>query len=147
MTLVTGGPRRVVPPDLELWLTGYVQACADQDGHTVDVGNTEPEDLALPLARPLIVIRDDSGSRLSHVTFDRSIGFSVLAGTRRDGQPAMDLARWLAGVLFDENIVLADGSPIASVDWDGCNGPYVVPEQLDVARRYGTAGYVVTGSW
>ncbi len=138
---------RVTPPDLELWLTGYVRSLAASEAIQATVTNKEPADLSTPLVRPLIVIRDDSGSRLSHVTFDRSIGWSVLAGTRMNDQPANDLARWLAGVLFDLELPLVEGSPIASVEVDGCLGPYAVAEQLDVARRYGTAQYTVVGSW
>ena len=138
---------RVTPPDLELWLVNHVRAAAAEAGHTVQVGNKEPKTLTVPLARPLIVIRDDSGPRLSAVTFDRSIGASVLAGDRQNDGEANDLARWLASVLFDQDLPLVEGSPIASVVWDGCNGPYAVPETLDVARRYMTAQYVAAGSW
>lgn len=138
---------RVTPPDLELWLTGYVRSQAAESGHNVTVSNKEPSTLSLPLSRPLIVIRDDSGSRLSHVTFDRSIGASVLAGSKQNDKPANDLARWLASVLFDEGIALVPDSPIAAVDWSGCNGPYPVADELDVARRYMTAQYIAGGSW
>lgn len=138
---------RVTPPDLELWLTGYVRDLAEAEGVDVDVDNKEPAPLAVPLERLLIVIRDDSGPRKSQVTFDRSIGASVLGGTKAAPQDANDVARWLAGVLMEDAIVEAPGSPIASVDEDGCNGPYAVTEQLDVARRYMTAGYTVVGSW
>lgn len=138
---------RVTPPDLELWLTGYVGARAAAESLTVAVSNKEPATLELPLAKPLIVIRDDSGSRTGWTTFDRSVGASVLAGSKINDRPAKDLARWLASVLHDDAIALVDDSPIAAVDWDGCNGPYAVAEQLDVARLYMTAQYVVTGSW
>ncbi|OIU88659.1 hypothetical protein [Microbacterium sp. AR7-10] len=145
---------RVTPPDLEMWLTSYVRALAAAEGINVSVSNKEPPTLSIPLARPLIIIRDDSGPRLSHVTFDRSIGASVLAGTRLNDKPANDIARWLAGVLFDIDLPLGvdvpapiSAPPIAAVDVTGCNGPYAVPEQLDVARRYLTAQYVVAGSW
>lgn len=138
---------RVTPPDLVDWLTGYVRSLAADEGLTVQVGSKEPPTLKLPLAKPVIVIRDDSGPRLSHTTFDRSIGASVLAGTRLNDKPANDLARWLAGVLFDLDLPLVDGTPIASVDPDGCNGPYSVNEELDVTRMYLTAQYVVSGSW
>ena len=138
---------RVTPPDLELWLTGYVRSLAALEGVQVTVANKEPATLTLPLVKPLIVIRDDSGTRLSQVTFDRSIGASVLAGSKLNDKPANDLARWLAGVLFDLDLPLVDGTPIASVDPTGCNGPYPVTEQLDVARRYLTAQYTVVGSW
>ncbi len=138
---------RVTPPDLVLWLTQHVRAESVKAGHDLVVGNKEPTDLQLPLSRPVIVIRDDSGPRRDWTTFDRSVGVSVLAGTRQYDQPANDLGNWLAGVLFDDVLPLAAGTPIVSVDWSGCNGPYPVSDALDVARRYLTARYVVSGSW
>lgn len=138
---------RVTPPDLELWLTGYVRTLAAVEGKQVTVTSREPDKLELPLARPLIVLRDDSGARVDLPTFDRSVGFSVLGGTKQAPQPVNDLARWLAAVLMDDAIVEAPGSPIASVDWDGFNGPYPVNDPLNVARRYGTAQYTVVGTW
>lgn len=138
---------RVTAPDLELWLVNYVRSNLAAEGDTVQVSNKEPGTLSLPLAKPLIVIRDDSGNRLSHVSFDRSLGVSVLAGSRMNDKPANDLARLAMAILSDEEIVNAPGSPIASIEWDGCNGPYPVTESLDVARRYLTVQYTVIGSW
>ena len=138
---------RVTAPDLELWLTGYIRGVLAAEGITAQVSNKEPGDLVLPLAKPLVVIRDDSGVRLSHVTYDRSVGVSVLAGTRTNDKLAGDLARLVMAILTDDAIVEAVGSPVAAVDWDGCNGPYPVVEELDVARRYGTVQYTVVGSW
>ena len=138
---------RVAAPDLELWFTTFLRAEAQAAGLDVGLDNKEPADLKLPLAKPLIVVRDDSGPRIDYVTFERAVGFSVLAGTRMWTQPANDLARWLASVVHDEELALVAGSPIASVDWGGCNGPYPVPDELDVARRYLTGRYVVAGSW
>ncbi|WP_258186444.1 hypothetical protein [Microbacterium sp. PAMC21962] len=137
----------VQPPNLTLWLTDYVRLGAETAGIDVEVDSQEPAELELPLTVPLIVIRDDSGPRLSHVTFDRSIGASVIGGSRSAPKPIDDLASWLAGLLFDDAIALVEGSPIASVEWDGCNGPYAVPESLDAARRYITAQYTVVGTW
>lgn len=138
---------RVTAPDLELFLTGYVRAVLSAEGHAVQVVNKEPDNLALPLTKPLVVIRDDSGPRLSAVTFDRSVGATVLAGTKRNDRPANDLARLVAAILTDDAIVNAPGSPIAAVDYGGINGPYAVAENIDAARRYMTVGYVVVGSW
>lgn len=138
---------RVTPPDLELWLVRHIRGCATADGLDVEVDNKEPAALTLPLTRPLIVIRDDSGDRLDWTTFDRSIGAAVLAGTTQNDQPANDLARWLAGILFDHELPLVEDSPIAAVTFEGCNGPYAVREPLGPARRYLTAQYIVTGSW
>lgn len=138
---------RVTAPDVEMWLVNYVRATLAAEGDSVQVSNKEPADLQLPRTRPLIVVRDDSGNRESHVTFDRSIGVSVLAGTRMNDLPANTLARTVMAILTDDEIVSAPGSPIASVEWDGCNGPYPVMESLDVARRYLTVQYTVIGSW
>lgn len=138
---------RVTPPDLELWLTAYLRTVLTDAGLSVQVSNKEPADLALPLKKPLVVIRDDSGNRLSHVTFDRSVGVSVLAGTKANDKSANDLARLVMAVLMDDAVVSAAGSPVASIEWDGCTGPYPVAEDLDVARRYGTVEYIVVGSW
>lgn len=138
---------RVTPPDIESWFTGYIRSLAAAEGIVAEVGNKEPATLTVPLKKPLIVIRDDSGSRLDLPTFDRSVGASVLAGSRLNDKPAKDLARWLAGILFDLELPLVEGTPITAVDPDGCNGPYPVADQLDVTRMYLTAQYVVIGSW
>lgn len=137
----------VVAPDLELWLTGYLRDILALDGLDVQVSNKEPATLKVPLSKPLVVIRDDSGPRTSHVTFDRSLGVSVLAGSRTNDKPANDLARLVAAVLMDDAIIEATDSPIAAIDWSGCNGPYPVTDELDVARRYMTVQYSVMGDW
>lgn len=138
---------RVTPPDLELWLVEHVRAVAADEGKDVDVTDVEPADLELPLPKPLIVIRDDSGSRLDLTTYDRSIGASVLGGSKAFPGETIPLSLWLAGVLFDLDLPLVDGTPIAAVRPDGCNGPYAVTESIDVARRYMTAQYTVVGTW
>lgn len=138
---------RVTPPDMEAWLTEYLRAELAAEGLDVQVSNKEPKTLTVPLKRPLVVIRDDSGSRLDWVTFDRSLGVSVLAGTRADDKKANDLARLVASILGDDVIATVHGSPIAAVEWDGCNGPYAVFDDHDVARRYMTLQYTVVGTY
>lgn len=137
---------RVKPPDMEAWLIQYLRGELSAEGLDVQVANKEPAKLATPLKRPLVVIRDDSGSRLDWVTFDRSLGVSVLAGTKANDKKANDLARLVASILGDDAIATAKGSPIAAVEWDGCNGPYAVVEDHDVARRYLTVQYTVVGT-
>lgn len=134
---------RVLPPDIGLFLTKYLRT----EFPDADVVENEPADLELPLAKPLIVVRDDSGPRETVVTFNRTVGVSVMAGSPEYPTPAINLARQVAGVLFDDAIALVPGSPIASVDPAGCNGPYAVPEQLSVAKQYLTADYVTVGEW
>lgn len=138
---------RVTPPDLEAWLCAWLRSQLADAGLDVEVSNKEPASLTAPLARPLVVVRDDSGARQSIISFDRQVGVSVLAGTRQNDKPANDLARLVAAIVFDDGIAEAPGSPIAAVVPDGCNGPYAVTEQLNVARRYLTAEYTVVGSW
>ncbi len=138
---------RVAPPALVEWMTAYVRTVVRGEGIDVEVGETEPDDLQLPLTRPLIVIRDDSGPRQDVTTFGRTLGVTVLGGSKQDNAEIGVLARLVAAVMFDPDIVLVDGCPIARVLFDGCNGPYDVPDELDVARKYLTAQYVVSGSW
>ncbi len=138
---------RVTPPNVVLFLTRHVRHLAAEEDIDVEVSNKESADLTVPLPRPLIVLRDDGGARLDWTTFDRSIGASVLAGSKRHDAPAIDLATWLASVLHDDELPQVEGSPIASVEFDGCTGPTSVAETLDVTRMYLTAQYVATGSW
>lgn len=144
---------RVTRPDMELWWTTYIRACAVTDGLDVDVDNKEPINLALPMHRPLIIIRDDGGPRLSHVTFDHSVGASVLAGTRMNDKLANDTARWLAAVMHDIELPTLSmpesvpPTPVVAVEIDGCNGPIAVTESLDVARRYITGQYTIAGTY
>lgn len=143
----SGETVRVIPPDLELWLADHIRTLADAEGLVVRIANSEPTPLALPLDRPVIVIRETDGSRIDWTTFERSVSVTVLAGGRDDPADARNVARWLAGVLFDEELPFVEGSPIATVDFDGCLGPVAATEPLDVSRRALTAQYVVTGNW
>lgn len=123
-----------------MFLTGYLRPRID-----AEVSNKEPSDLEGPLTRPLVVVRDDSGSKGDLVTYDRSIGVSVLAGTRQNDKPANDLARRVFAILTDFSICIATGSPIAAVIDDGCNGPYSVTESHNYARRYMTVEFTAVG--
>ena len=143
---------RVLPPDVELFLTGYIRSQLTAAGVVASVGNREPSfggtnPTKVPLVKPIVVVRDDSGAAGElRATFDRSIGVSVLAGAKSDVKPANDLARLVYAILTDPDIIEADGSPVAAIDYDGCNGPYAVTEEIDVARRYMTVEYTVVGS-
>lgn len=138
---------RVQPPALGSWLIRHMRDTVRAEGVDVEVGPVEPDDLSIPRTRPLIVIREDPGARLDWTTFDRSVGITVLAGTKQLPTPADELARLVAAIAFDSDLPLVEGSPIAAVNFDGCRGPFDIVERLDIARRYLTAQYVVTGSW
>ena len=138
----------ITPPDLELWLTGHLRTRLTHMGlgaARVQVGNKEPDD-PWPTGTRLVIVRDDSGPQLSTIHYARSVGVTVIAGTRRDDQPAGDLARLVYGILTeDPGIIQAPGSPIASIEHDECRGPWAVTEPHDAARRYMTIAYTVTG--
>lgn len=132
---------RAVPPDLTRWLIEHLR----REFPAARVGNREPPDLAavLPLRAPLIVVRDDGGPRRDWLLWERSVGVSVLGGSRADASAVDALAREVAGVLWDDGLVLVPGSPVTRVEWAGCTGPLAVAERADVARRYLLAQYVV----
>lgn len=134
----------LAPPDLELWLCSWIRRkVTDVPGLTV--GNKVP---AGYLAQhPLIVVRDDSGPKLSPVTFDRSVGVSVYMGSRQNGKAARDLAARLFALLTDDPNLLygfADGSPIIGITDEGCTGPHQVDDPLAAAVFYSTFEYTVT---
>jgi hypothetical protein len=139
----------ILPPDMELFLTDYLRGVLADRGESVRVTNVEPSftgsnPVELPLSKPIIVIRDDSGPMREIVTFDRSIGVTVLAGSKADMQAANNLARLAFGVMTDRAIIDVEDSPIASIE--DTNGPYAASDDLDVARRYFTVDYIVVGS-
>ena len=136
----------MLPPDIELWATAYLRGRLSYLGHDVEVSNKEPAALdASSMTRPLVGVRDDSGAQTSVVTYDRSLGISVLSGTRQDDQGTGDLARLVMAVMSDDSVAEADGSPVAAVVRDGCKGPYSVAETQDLHRKYMTVEYSVVG--
>lgn len=137
----------VTPPDMELFLTGYLRGCLRDRGMAVQVSNKEPDNLKLPLARPLIVVRDDGGLQESRISYQANIGVSVLAGTRKNDRAANDLARIVYAILTNPEIVSAPDSPITVVDIEGCTRPVPVIEDLDVSRRYMTLTYGAVGAF
>lgn len=137
----------VTPPDMELFLTGYLRGCLRDRGMPIQVSNKEPDSLKLPLSKPLIVVRDDGGLQESRISYQANIGVSVLAGTRKNDRPANDLARIVYAILTSPEIVSASDSPITVVDIEGCTRPIPVVEELDVSRRYMTLTYGAVGTF
>lgn len=136
----------VIPPDLELFLTGWLRSnITDIPG--LQVGNRIPD--GYDGSYPLVVVRDDGGTQSANrVTFDRSIGVNVLGWTRNDTKPCRDLAARVYGVLTGEPGILigfAEGSRICAVVSDGCNGPYPVGEDAAWCRYYMTVEYSTAG--
>lgn len=137
----------VTPPDMEIFLTGYLRECLRDRGMAIQVSNKEPDNLKLPLAKPLIVVRDDGGLQESRISYQANIGVSVLAGTRKNDRAANELARIAYAILTNPEIVSAPDSPITVVDIEGCTRPVPVIEDLDVSRRYMTLTYGAVGAF
>jgi hypothetical protein len=136
----------ITPPDMELWATKYIRSCLLSLGYDVEVSNKEPESLsAAAMTRPLVIVRDDSGPQESAVTYERSLGISVLWGSHQDDKKTGDIARLIMALMADDGVSQAEGSPVASVERDGCNGPYSVAEQQDLHRKYMTVEYTIVG--
>lgn len=140
-------PAPVTPPDVELFLTGWLRAALHRRGYDVEVSNKEPADLAFPLTRPLIVVRDDGGPQTEIITYTATVGITVLAGTRQNDQPAMDLARLVYALATSAGVYLAQGSPITAIDKEGgSTRPYRVNDTAETSRAYMTIGYSLTGT-
>jgi len=106
------------------------------------VGSREPSTW---VGGTLVVLHDDGGPQPSEITFDRSVGVSVLAGTREDRREAKGLARLVYALATNPGVVLAPGSPVALIDIDGCTGPYQVPEDHDCTRYHMSIAYILVG--
>lgn len=134
----------VIPPDLELWVCDYLRGRLKPSLETLRVSNREPDDY--DGSYPLIVVRDDGGSQSGRVLFDRSVGVTVRGGSRAASKKCRDLAASVYTLLTDPGICSMEGSPIAGIDWDGCNGPYPVAEDADIARFYMVFGFSAVGT-
>lgn len=135
----------VLPPDLELWLCTYLRARLKSSFPTLIVSNREPDDY--DGSRPLVVVRDDGGGQSNRVLFDRSVGVTARYGARAAPKPCRDLAARIYGMLTDPAICSLDGSPIAGIDEDVCNGPFPVAEDANIARYYMTLGFSAIGEF
>lgn len=128
----------VLPPDIEGFLTSYLH---DALGIEVDVKEPSGWDGSTQL----IVVRDDGGAMTGPSSFEHTLGVTVHAGTRQDVAEGGRLARLCHGLLSSDEVVTAEGSPIAAVERDGFNGPYRITERQDTSTWYLTAAYIAVG--
>lgn len=138
------GDPLVIHDDLELFLTAWYRMRlgarpeAFLDGLEVD--RVEPSTGTFP--GRLIVIRDDGGPSTSLLTGERSVGVSVLAGTKADPQDAKDIAR-LAHALSSQIPSADPANPVSNVV--DSTSPVLVPESQPHARAYFTLTLAVAG--
>ncbi len=138
----------VVDSDLELFLTTWYRAALAARPEPVcagvEVDNKEPSTGTFP-AR-LLVIRDDGGPATSAVTGERSVGFTVLAGSKLAPKDANDLIRIVLALVVQIPAPDVPGqsprNPVSAVLER--NGPFSVVEEQDRARRFATVTFAVT---
>lgn len=135
---------RILSPDLEGWILDYIRSTAVLEGRNVEVDAKFPSEWRVPMERPLIVVREDPARRTSLATFEAGAGISVCTSTRSDTRA---LSRWLHGVLTDDEIVEASGSPVAAVNHADCASPISVPDEHPVFVQYFTVSYSTVGDW
>ena len=149
----------VVNSDLELFLTAWYRAALSgsdaaavaarlgaEPGLLANVAVDNKEPAEPPFPDKLLVIRDDGGPETSAVTGERSVGLSVLAGTKLAPKRASDLIRVVLAltVLLPAPDVPGQSprNPISAVLER--NGPFAVDEAQDRARRFATVVFAVT---
>lgn len=148
----------VIDSDLELFLTvwyrtalgsAYAAALATKIGASselltgVEVDNKEPPTGTFPAK--LLVIRDDGGPATSAVTGERSVGMTVLAGSKLAPKDANDLIRVVLALVVlipAPNVGETPRNPVSAVLER--NGPFPVVEEQDRARRFATVVFAVT---
>ncbi len=102
----------------------------------VAVDRVEPSGEATAWPAKVLVIRDDGTTDLELHTGEVSVGFTVLAGTRRMPKDAKDLAAIVRALI--KKLPSPDpDNPVSAVT--GCFGPTLVTENEDRARAYVTA--------
>lgn len=139
---------RVIHSDLELFLTKFLrdELATRPEPFTdgVYVSNSEWVQPPSGGARPKrqIIVRDDSGPKLSVISKESQVGISVLAGTKETPKEAKDLALLLMAICEGAPSIEA-GNPVAAVT--EANGPYPVAEESSYARFYFTITFIVAG--
>lgn len=137
---MAAGDPLVVHDDLELFLTSWYRAAiaarSEPVCQGVTVNRTEQD-------KPKqIVIRDDGGPETSLLTGERSVGVSILAGTKANPKDAKDLAN-IAYALRSQIASPDPMNPVAAVI--DSTAPVMVPEAQERARVYFTLTLAVAG--
>jgi hypothetical protein len=137
----------VLHTDLEQFLPGWYRNAfaelAEEYCQGVQFDRVEPDAASgEPFPARLVVFRDDSGPSDLLGTGERSIGVSVLAGTKEDPTEAKQIAL-MVHALAPRLPAVEAGNPITALR--GRNGPYAVAENQPRARQYLTLTLAVAG--
>ncbi|GAA3947870.1 hypothetical protein [Microbacterium soli] len=139
---MAAGDPIVAYDDLELFLCSWYRSRILTRPEPVCTGVQVDRVEFEPLPEKLIVIRDDGGPETSVLTGERSVGVSVLAGTRENPYPAKELAR-IAYALRSQIPSTDPGNPVSAVL--DSTAPVMVPEAQERARVYFTLTLAVAG--
>lgn len=129
--------------DLELFLTTWYRAALaarpEPETDDFEVDRVEWD----PLPRKLLVIRDDGGPDDWFLTGERTVAFSILAGTKA----APGDAKSVAAIVHALRTLIPStdpGNPISAVL--GATSPVMVDEAQDRARVYFNVTFAVVGT-
>lgn len=114
-----------LPPDIELWATGYLRDHLVKIPH-LQVDIRTPEDYTG--SYPLIVVRNDGGSKDEFTRYTYDLTVNVYSGNRSNPAACQKLANKTFTLLTDiDQLLNSPDSPVLSVDIDNCTIPHVVP--------------------
>lgn len=139
---MAAGDPLVVHGDLEAFLVSWYRSrilarpepvCAGVQVDRVEFG---------PLPSKLIVVRDDGGPETSFLTGERSVGVSILAGSKANPKDAKDLAN-IAYTLRSQIASTDPANPVSALL--DSTSPVMVPEAQERARVYFTLTLAVAG--
>lgn len=136
----------IIHDDIELWLTGWLQAQLDARPEAVCqavvVDNKTPEPTG-EWPTKLVVVRYD-GSSVEELHVDSAaVAATIYAGTKALPKDANDLAR-IVRALISDSARVEPGNPVAAVT--ASNGPIPVDDEGEKAVRYLTFELAVVGS-
>lgn len=139
---MAAGDPLVVHDDLELFLTSWYRSRILARPEPVCTGVSVDRVEYEPLPEKLIVIRDDGGPETSILTGARSVGVTILAGSKANPKDAKDLAR-IAYALRSQIPSTDPANPVSAVL--DSTAPVMVPEAQERARVYFTLNLAVAG--
>lgn len=130
---------RIIPPDTSLWLCNHLRTELAIYGG-LQVGVRIPPGYNGTYS--LIVIRDDGARQENRVTFDQTFGVTFYGDNNRSAKVCHDMAALVYSILTDDELPALDGSPIAGIVEEGCNGVYPVDVKQQTIAYYMTVEYM-----